>query len=589
MFSFEKSEKEIACRIKQHENYCEADIGIRLGISGQTDEKTGDHYGDGHERIRDHITENPACPAVFSGHGSEDDGGDTVDNYPDTGSDADDRAAENDIARVAEPAHSLRENGSRSEQEDHRVEDEENRHQGTALSGGFHPECQQQGYKAECIAKIMSGIGQESEGSGPEAETGFRCHIYQIEDNEKRKYATAFVHSNTNIVELFFFSKRMNFTKFVCLTAMLMKYRLSLLIPVILLGVSCNRHAPAPRATIPFVEEIMKDSENPYNRMLSGIKADRNGELCIIGRSTNALLLSEIIAASDNRDNIDGFENQDGLADFAGETIACILDTMDLPYYGFIEGNREELLRESTVRHILAAVDTTTHISPFDEKGIGRKNRSKFIILADPFLAEYGGFDADTLLSSFGCGIPVVNSLDIMYDEVMSSNPGSFMAGILCGKEYTSYGIHSRRFKSKAKEHGVKDADCVVFPIQGDDSSELIKVFLDKYIDAGFTKPLNAIIIDDYGIAENGIKISLANLISVLNEESMTYRKLIADDFRIVSSSNSLINYCYDYLRKNNSFTHNIAQPALTVYYSHGGYGEKEGETVLISESYVQN
>ena len=368
-----------------------------------------------------------------------------------------------------------------------------------------------------------------------------------------------------------------------------MNYKLSFLIPLILLCVSCERQVSSPKPTIAFVEEILNDGENPYNRMLSGIKADRTGDICILGRSANAHLLAEIFAASDTRDNVDGFEQQDGLADFAGETITCILDTMDLPYYGFIDSNREEMLRESTVRHILAAVDTVTHISPFDEKGIGHRNRSKFIIIADPFLAEYGAFDADTLLSSFGCGIPVVNPIDIMLDEVMTSGQNSIMAGILCGKEYSSYGIHSGKFKAKAKEHGIKDADCVVFPIGGDESSDMVRVFLDKYIGAGFTKPLNAIIIDDYGIEENGIKISLANLISVLNEESMTYRKLIADDFKIVSSSSSVINFCYNYLRENNSFTHNISQPSVSVYYSNGGYGEKEGETVLISNSYVQN
>lgn len=368
-----------------------------------------------------------------------------------------------------------------------------------------------------------------------------------------------------------------------------MNYRFSFLIPLILLGVSCERQVAAPKPTIAFVEEILNDGENPYNRMLSGIKADKSGDICILGRSANAHLLAEIFAASDTRDNVDAFEHQDGLADFAGETITCILDTMDLPYFGFIESNREEMLRESTVKHILAAVDTVIHISPFDEKGMGHKDRSKFIIIADPFLAGYGGFDADTLLSSFGCDIPVVNPIDIMLDEVMATGRNSIMAGILCGKEYSSYGIHSGKFKAKAKEYGITDADCVVFPIEEDMTSDMVRVFLDKYIGAGFTKPLDAIIIDDYGIEENGIKISLANLISVLNEESMIYRRLIADDFKIVSSSSSVINYCYNYLRTNNSFTHEITQPAVSVYYSNSGYGEKEGKTVLISDSYVQN
>ena len=356
-----------------------------------------------------------------------------------------------------------------------------------------------------------------------------------------------------------------------------------------LVGVSCERQVSAPRPTIAFVEEILNDGENPYNCMLSGIKADKSGNICILGRSANAHLLAEIFAASDTRDNVDAFEHQDGLADFAGETISCILDTIDLPYYEFIESGREEMLRESTVKHILAAVDTVAHISPFDEKGMGHKDRSKIIIIADPFLAEYGGFDADTLLSSFECGIPVVNPIDIMLDEVMDSGRNSIMAGILCGKEYSSYGIHSGKFKAKAREYRINDADCVVFPIEGDESSHMIKMFLDKYIGAGFTKPLDAIIIDDYGIDENGIKISLANLISVLNEESMIYRKLIADDFKIVTSSSSAINYCYNYLRKNNSFTHEISQPAVSFFYSTSGYGEKEGKTVLISDSYVQN
>lgn len=363
---------------------------------------------------------------------------------------------------------------------------------------------------------------------------------------------------------------------------------LTLSLAVLLSAISCDREAKdTSRTTIPFVTEIIEDKSNAWNTMLSGSWSDPQGDICIIGAEKEVRDLAEILAESDVRDNIDATAGTDRLYDFAGETFVCIADTLNHPYSRFVEAGKEDALREVTVRLVLNAVDTVAHISPFDENGLGIKNRAKLIILADPYLSMYGESDADSLLRSFGCGIPVLSPIDIAYNKVLSSGKASMTVGVICDKETAASSVHSGKLREAAKKRGIS-ADCVVFPAS-QENTDAIRDFLDRYISVGFEKPLDAIIIDDYDVDMEEAKTNLANLISLMNEESMTYRKYISDGFLFLSTGSSAVEYCYDFLRINNLFTHNISQPEISVYYTCPGYGEKEGELVLISDSYVQN
>lgn len=357
------------------------------------------------------------------------------------------------------------------------------------------------------------------------------------------------------------------------------------LIPVLILS-ACGRQNP-PKPIIPLVQEIMANEGNPYNKMLNEARPSKDGEICIIGSEEAVLRIADIFAQADERDNVNGSSIPDGLPDFAGETISCIIDTLNYPYEQYLESNNQELLKRITVQHVLTAIDTAYNISPFDEVGLGSKGRAKLIVLADPYLAQYGGFDADTLLRTFGCDVPIIAPLDIILSERIAQTKGT-PTGILCNPRFTATGIYSVRFRDIASRNGVTKADCVVFPTPTD-STDIMKSFLDRYIAAGFTKPLNSLLIDDFNANPEEVKTSLANLISLMNEESVTYRKYIAEDFRVYESGAALKEECFSFLRNTNRFTHKISKPVISVYYSHSGHGEKEGSSVLIPDSYVQN
>ena len=358
------------------------------------------------------------------------------------------------------------------------------------------------------------------------------------------------------------------------------------LFALLTLSSACRRQVVETRPTIPLVREILAEKNGPRMQLLRDLQPMPAADISIIGSDFTCERLAEQFYFRDLQDNVDAGLQEDGLPDFAGETFSCIEDSLD--YRSFIAAGQPEELRKQTVLRVLAALDTVVHISPYDLDGLATKASSKMIVLADPFLAEYGGFDVDTLLQSLGCGVPVIRPIELMIDRAFEqSGRGDLSVGIICDPRFEESGIYSKIYARKAAERGAKGASCVTFGTADRDS--VLHRFLRQYRDAGNEKPLDAILIDDLSVQPDSLKIELAEIVSVMNESSMTYGRLIARNFVFLNTFDSVAEHCYALLRENNLFTHNIAKPQVSIYRPVRKPESDDGSIILIPGSYVQN
>jgi len=359
-----------------------------------------------------------------------------------------------------------------------------------------------------------------------------------------------------------------------------------LLLLVLLLPVACRRQVVERRPTIPLVREILSEKSGPRAQLLRGRTPEPAADITLIGSEFACDWLAERLASRDLQDNVDARMQPDGLPDFAGETFACLEDAT--PYADYLQAGQDGELRRQTVLRVLAALDTTVHISPYDLEGLASKSRSKIIVLADPFLSEYGAFDADTLLRSTACTVPLVLPIEQMIDRAFEQGKRwDLSVGIVCDPQFDSTGIYERIFARKAAERGAKGASCVVFSAARRDS--VLHDFLRNYTATGHTKPLDVILVDDLTLSLDSMKFELAEIVSVMNESSMTYGRLIARNFFFLDSFEEIAGSCYRFLREHNLFTHNISMPQVSVFRPVRKPESEDDSIILIPASYVQN
>lgn len=358
-----------------------------------------------------------------------------------------------------------------------------------------------------------------------------------------------------------------------------------LLLVLLLLPAACRRQVEETRPTIPLVREILASRSDPRALMLRDRESRPASDITLIGSEFACERLAEMLLFRDSQDNVDARVNGDGLPDFAGETFALIEDSV--PYADILRDSPEELRRQ-TVARVLSALDTVVHISPYDLDGLASKPSSKMVVLADPFLSEYGGFDVDTLLRSTGCRIPVVSTIELLLDRAFARGGRyDLSVGILCDPQFDSTGIYERIFSRMARERRMSGATLVVQGVSSRDS--VLHTFLKNYAASGQTKPFDAILIDDLSVRPDALKSELAEIVSVMNESSMTYGRLVSRGFFFLNAFDEVAATCYNYLRQNNLFTHNIAKPQVSVYRPVRRPGSEDGSIILIPGSYVQN
>ncbi|MBR4809695.1 MAG: hypothetical protein IK031_05390 [Bacteroidales bacterium] len=354
-------------------------------------------------------------------------------------------------------------------------------------------------------------------------------------------------------------------------------YRLSVLL--LMAAVSCTHTVTPGRDTIPLVKDIASGYEAAQAKVLADhgkpLPAD---EVFIAGSPSYTALLADKFLNSDIFDNIRGGQWSDGLKDFAGETFSCIADGTFAPY-----GKTDPMrLRELAVRYSVAALDTKCNVSIYDLDGNAEKSSAKILILSDPWLCEYGKFDIDTLFAITGVKVPVISPQDLMFDAVFGGDRKAFNVGIICDSTYLGTGIYPSIFRTKAAEHGLVGANC----FEGCGS---LYAFLDEYIAAGNTVPIDAILVDDLALDPADLGRELAAIRDFSMEQSMKYGKFVAPSLEIISSSVLTMQECYRTLRSGGLFTHKIAQPDSR-FYTVKPRPEAEGaEFLLIPTVNVQN
>lgn len=349
---------------------------------------------------------------------------------------------------------------------------------------------------------------------------------------------------------------------------------------------ACQRQVVETRPTIPLVREILSEKTGPRADLLREREPDPAADIAIIGSELACDQLAEQFAFRDLQDNVNARMTPDGLPDFAGETFDCIVDADAYPEVLAAVGAEE--LRRRTVLRVLAALDTAVHISPYDLEGLASKPSSKIVVLADPFLAEFGGFDVDTLVRSTDCRIPVVSPIGMMIDRAFRQGGRSDLSvGILCSQQFDSTGIYERIFAREASSRGLRGVSCVVSAVERRDS--VLHTFLREYLAAGHTKPLDVILVDDLSVDLDPLKTELAEIVSVMNESSMTLGRLIPRNFFFLGAFEEVSSYCYQFLRDNNLFTHNIAKPQVSQYRPVPRPESEDDSIILIPGSYVQN
>jgi|GEM_PF-712860 len=189
---------------------------------------------------------------------------------------------------------------------------------------------------------------------------------------------------------------------------------LGLVLAVVLLGaLSCTRHVEQTYVSIPYVDILLADSLSSL-KGLAGQTGKSSGTIALVGDPHNCLKVSEMLMSSDSYDNIDGHAAPDGLPDFAGETIASILDFTYAPFDSLLQDNDTVSLKEIAVKSSRYALDTTCHFTPYGSTMIS-KGSPKVLVVCSPVLSEVALEDIKDFYRRIGCNIPVIASTDTTF------------------------------------------------------------------------------------------------------------------------------------------------------------------------------
>ena len=322
---------------------------------------------------------------------------------------------------------------------------------------------------------------------------------------------------------------------------------------------SCQRNVTPPRPTIPLVRQIIAERGGAVHKKLAAYNpSSPAGPVCIVGEPERCLYLSEALMTVDRYDNVTGSAHADGLPDFAGEEFLSLLDRANAPYGGYIGASNTAWLRELAVRHVLDCLDTVSFVSHYDKEGMGRREAGKMVILASPYMAAYGRFDADTLFTVLAKGTPVISPVDLMFDEALGSLRAPANIALLADSTAITDGVYQTVFEESVRRTGLRGS--LLIP-SAPAREKVLASFLDAYEAAGYTKPLDALVVDDFGVSIDSLNAELASVRVELSDESLRYGKMLSPAFRIIDIRSLVTRVCYARMRKDNSFTHNIAYP----------------------------
>jgi len=354
---------------------------------------------------------------------------------------------------------------------------------------------------------------------------------------------------------------------------------------------SCDRHAAAPKSTLPLVLSIAADSTGTGRLAAQAGKYGADGSIALIGEPQDVLPLARYFQSVDAVDNIDGRSVRDSLPDFAGERFDVILDAFNESYSHFIpEGEhaleRTDSLREAAVRNAVFAWDSTCVRSASDTEMRLPKTRAKILIFTASMQAQYGVADVDTLQQLCGGKSLVLSPVDILLEQAYAS--GARDLAVWTGRATR----RSNAWQAVFAKKGWADARLAVLtPEAALDIRTEFRNLLRQYSTTG--RKLDVLMVDRYSFDRNYLESELALIRREGTEEDASFAKMLSKDFRILDPQQALVRTTYEQMRARRLFTHRIARPALyyyeTVESDLGVPVLEEVAASYVQEAYVQN
>ena len=353
---------------------------------------------------------------------------------------------------------------------------------------------------------------------------------------------------------------------------------------------SCKMIRPSVqgRETIPYVRALLADSlSGRYGLIRSYDSGTSVGSIAVIGDPETCLMLSDEFLACDRFDNIHGTRRSDRLPDFAGEVISLYMDEACAPYQPYIP-NLADSLRKVTVANALSALDTVCLLAPFNVESTVSKDRAKVLILSNSLTSQYGRSDIDTLIRASGKKIPLLSPAHAMIDQVLSSGQRAFNIGVWTDSLTVASGVFPSVFSADYKAR--KASGSTLTAVTPEPEGDIVKrfySFLDKWKESAAPLPLDAILLDDYGV---NIDLLTAEIQKIRREETtemLRYSKMLSKDLMFVDIVGALTTECYRTLRKTNRFTHNIAYPKAALYQTVSAY--EGSRLILTDERYISS
>lgn len=363
--------------------------------------------------------------------------------------------------------------------------------------------------------------------------------------------------------------------------------RVLFVLPLLLLLYSCANRTEENADVLPYLKDAMSDRNSRESLLLGrSTVVDTQGDITLLGRTESAELFASRFLEYDEHDNVDGRRKSDNLKDFAGETLSCISESFQA--IDLSDSVSVELFRTNAVKSMISALDTLSYVSLYDSYGLGRKNTTKIFLLVSPEHSLWTAGDAEYMVKNSGATFRTLSPLNECFNKLFSLKKGKpLRLGIICRQNSGALPeLYEELFRRNAEEFGMNDASCMIIN-SGTDS--LLYRLLRAYDDTGDPRPLDAVLVDDFSLDIDELRLQQAEMVSIMNESSLTFGRMLSEDFDIYDTFEQAVTSLYAVLRQNNLFTHNISQPEIQ-YFSPVLRSDESGDSViLIPVSYVQN
>lgn len=363
-----------------------------------------------------------------------------------------------------------------------------------------------------------------------------------------------------------------------------------LVLAAALAAVCCGEKITGGRDTIPLVKQIAVDTSGVLNLVQQYRTRGSEGAVALLGEPEACQAISERFLTADDVDNIRGRGVGDRLPDFAGETFLVCLDDYNAPYAPYLKrGTPEALdsLREVAVKNLLFALDTACHVSAYDSEAALSKMQAKLIIFCNTANAEYGQFDADTLLRIAGRQPLIISTPEAMLEKAYTDGKKNLVAWT--DEETAAAGIWE---KVSARMQPDFPAPLAVVPDSALDIRTEFRDLLRKYLNTHPEHRLDAVLLDRFDARTDLLSSELDHIRMEMTEEDARFNKALSGTFRFITPAESVTWKTYRLLREENLFTHKIAYPALHYYRSEesidGDFVYVEVGTDYFQSHYVQ-